>query len=159
MCIHKNIDIYICIHIYTCICIYIRTYIYIYIYTCMYVYMYIFIYKYIYVHVETHIHTHIDTHTYSHAHIYTLTHSNAHINTHIHTHTSRSATRDSNTSRDISEFIHTKDSHTHTLILQASLNVTVFVMCLVRDFGIWAYYHTSLTHTILQTFEGKSFLE
>jgi len=46
-----------------------------------------------------------------------------------------------------------------SFILQASLNVTVFVMCLVRDFGIWAFYHTSLTHTILQTFEGKSFLE
>jgi len=44
-------------------------------------------------------------------------------------------------------------------ILQASLNVTVFVMCLVRDFGIWAFYHTSSTHKILQTFEGKSFLE
>jgi len=44
-------------------------------------------------------------------------------------------------------------------ILQASLNVTVFVMCLVRDFGKWAFYHTSLTHKIFQTFEGKSFLE
>jgi len=29
-----------------------------------------------------------------------------------------------------------------TLILQAPLKVTVFVKCLVRDFGIWAFYYT-----------------